>query len=611
MSKFHRVPRIEDEGSKLWLIAMEALLRSRIPLVGLILASAGSARGQVSAQIPPRTAEAVDACAIRRTCIINPVFATGMKCDGVTDDSSALQSALASAAGAGLGNATVIMPPGTCIIDPSASVGINTNIWLQGAGRFGTTLKRKNSSTGTPMLLINADGVTLSDFGFDGNKGGPGIVAASDSVAAGRAVSKLTIQRMRFANSTSSDVASYVSGAGNLTTDWLITDSEFDNGGNPFSDCSISFGCANLFLRQPLRLRVSNNRSDSSQNFALFSSIPGGGQVDIGENTITNLGGFAVALGGGVIGAAGAHIHHNFITSNNTDSNNLIDLAFWSDFAVDHNTLYHNGVVPSTSSVASCCIGDFPPANKGEVDSNICHAAPATGLNVQGIGLGGSDITVTNNYVEGASSAGIGLAVGYAGPASRVVIIGNITKNNNQQNPGHHAGIELFVNPGAPSMGSLSDVIIRGNHSYDDQPQKTQGYGIGVALFGQTTGYNNIIIEGNDVSGNAIAGVQNLATSYSGFVIRNNLGFNPVGPLAAPDFPTSGVPLTNSTGYDVTIYITSGTHPIAVAIKGTGLTGATVQGGGAVSGPIRLPANQNITLTYATGGTPSWQWVGD
>jgi hypothetical protein len=588
-------------------------LRSCALLVWLVvLGSLGSALAQTpSRQLAPRTPEVVDTCSIRRTCIINPVFATGMKCDGTTDDSAALQAALNSAVNAGLGNATIIMPPGTCIIDPAAGVSINSGVWLQGAGKYGTTLKRKNSSSGSPIVLLNSNSVTLSDFAIDGNKGGPGIATPADSVAAGIPLSMITIQRMRFVNSTNSDIASYVSGAGNFTVDWTVADNVFENQANPVASCVLSMGCGNMFIHQPLRLRVMGNRSDNSENFALLSSIPGGGQVDIGENTVSNLGGFAIALGGGAIGSSGAHIHHNFITSNSTDPYNLVDLAIWSDFSVDHNTIYHNGITPSNTSVASCCIADFPPADKGEVDSNICHAARATGLNVVGIGLGGSDISVTNNYVEGGSSAGIGIAVSFAGPAKRVTVIGNTTKNNNQQNPGHHAGIELFINPSSPSLGALSDVIVRGNHSYDDQPVKTQGYGIGVALFGQPTGFNNILIEGNDVTGNAVAGIQNFATTYSGFVIRNNLGFNPVGVLGAPDFPASGAPLTNSTGYDATIYITSGTNPIAVAINGTGLTGATVQGGGAVSSPVRLPANQNITLTYATGGTPSWQWIGE
>src|SRR5262249_34473039 len=98
---------------------------------------------------------------------------------------------------------------------------------------------------------------------------------------------------------------------------------------------------------------------------------------------------------------------------------------------------------------------------------------------------------------------------------------------------------------------------------------------------------------------------------FTGFVIRNNIGLNPVGVISAPGFPLSGSALVNGTGYDATIYITSGAQPITIAINGTTLTGVSVPGGGAVSGPIRLPANQSITLTYASGDAPSWQWIGE
>ena len=121
----------------------------------------------------------------------------------------------------------------------------------------------------------------------------------------------------------------------------------------------------------------------------------------------------------------------------------------------------------------------------------------------------------------------------------------------------------------------------------------------------------NVLIEDNDFSGNLRGSVLNNATSFSGFVIRNNAGQNPGGVIPSPVFPSSGTTLINTTGYDVTLYIMSGTQPIAIAINGTTLTGVLVPAGGGVGGPIRLPANQNITLTYAAGGAPSWQWVAD
>jgi hypothetical protein len=582
-------------------------------IVVVFLSVLGSAQGQEQRRIPSRVSEQAEACsAIRRTCIINPVFATGMKCDGSTDDSAALQAALNSAAYPGLGNAAVIMPPGTCIIDPAASVRISSSLWLQGAGRFGTTLKRKHSSTGTQLLLVSSDGVTLSDFGLDGNKGGPGISSPSDSVTADRPLAKLTIQRMRFANSTNSDIAYYLIGPGNFATDWLIADNDFDNQGNISANCAVSMTCANMYIQQPLRLRILGNHSDRSDNFAMFRSYPGGGQVEVGGNIITNLAGFGVALGGGVPGGAGAHVHDNFMDSAPGEQDNLVDLAFWSDFTVDHNIMHYTGGFPSALGLPTGCIGDAPPANHGEVDSNICYLSATLTTNVVGISLGGSDIGITNNFVQGATSSAISIDVTPDGPIRGVRIIGNTVKNNSLQIPGTNAGIGLYLAPSGAGLAGLSDVIIQGNHSYDDQGSKTQGYGVGIAVAGQMTGFSNIMIEGNDLTGNLNGGIINNATSIPGLVIRNNLGLNPAGVITAPAFPASGAgSQINNTGYDVTLYITSGTNPIAIAINGTALTGVSVAGGGAVSGPIRLPANQNITLTYMAGGTPSWQWIAD
>jgi hypothetical protein len=579
----------------------------------VILSSIASAQGQEQRRIPSRAPEPqAEACsAIRRTCIINPVFATGMKCDGATDDSAALQAALNSAAYPGLGNAAVIMPPGTCIIDPAASVRISSSLWLQGAGKFGTTLKRKNSSTGIQLLLVSSDGVTLSDFAFDGNKGGPGISAPSDTLTADRPLAKLTIQRMRFANSTNSDIAYYQIGPGAFAADWLIADSDFENQGNTSANCAISMTCANMYILQPLRIRILGNRSDHSDNFAMFRSYPGDGQVDVGGNIITNLSGFGVALGGGVPGGAGAHVHDNFMDSAPGEQDNLVDLAFWNDFTIDHNILHYSGGFPSVQGLPTGCIGDAPPANHGEVDSNICYLNATLTTNVVGISLGGSDISVTNNYVQGATSSAISIDCTPEAPIRGVRIIGNTVKNNSLQVPGSNAGIGLYLAPSGGGSASLSDVIIQGNHSYDDQPTKTQGYGIGIAVAGQTTGFSNIIIENNDFTGNLSGGIVNNATSIPGLVIRNNLGLNPAGVIPAPAFPASGIAQINNTGYDSTLYITSGTNPIAIAVNGITLAGVTVPGGAAVSGPIRLPANQNITLTYMPGGTPTWQWVAD
>jgi hypothetical protein len=531
-----------------------------------------------------------------------------MHCDGTSDDSAALQYSL-NVAQASVGNVAVIMPPGTCMIDPAAKVTIGAGLWLRGAGRNGTTLKRKDSSAGGSILTLAADGITLSDFGIDGSKGGPGIVASADSIAASAPSSYVTIQRMNFANATGSDIVSATTGAGLFAMNWLITENEFQNQG--MAPCSKANSCANVLIRQPFGLHVTRNHSNASQHFAIFSSVPGGGLVEVGNNTITNLNGFAVALGQGVPGSAGANIHHNFISNITTDPDSLIDLSYWTDFTVTYNVIYHNGQFPVGAATTTSCISSVN-APHGLIEANSCYGVPTNAVSVIGIAAGQSETTISNNFVQGCSGAGIAFSVSSPGARHGVKIWGNTTKNNGTQDSSTHAGIELAVSESVVSSATISDVIIRGNHSYDDQAVPTQKYGIGIGLglTGVVTSFSNIIIESNDLAGNIKSGLLNTAT-ISNFSVRNNYAFNPVGVIQTPPFPAPGAgAFTNDTGYDVTIYITAGTTPISIAINGAPLVGVTIPVKGAGS-PIRLAANQNITLNYAAGGAPAWQWVGD
>jgi len=80
-----------------------------------------------------------------------------------------------------------------------------------------------------------------------------------------------------------------------------------------------------------------------------------------------------------------------------------------------------------------------------------------------------------------------------------------------------------------------------------------------------------------------------------------------LGSIITPNLPASGVPVTNATGRDVTVFLTAGLAAItAIAINAVVVTGLTV-GAGLLGPPIRLAAGSTIALTYT--GSPSWQWV--
>jgi len=104
-------------------------------------------------------------------------------------------------------------------------------------------------------------------------------------------------------------------------------------------------------------------------------------------------------------------------------------------------------------------------------------------------------------------------------------------KNGSQAQVGLHAGIELFIacGPGPKctgGTGAISDVTIENNAVYDEQTPRTQGYGVGIALYGQTTGITKLSILDNDLGRNGTRPILSRAIPLSDWVIRGNSGPN-------------------------------------------------------------------------------------
>ncbi len=107
---------------------------------------------------------------------------------------------------------------------------------------------------------------------------------------------------------------------------------------------------------------------------------------------------------------------------------------------------------------------------------------------------------------------------------------------------------------------------------------------------------------GLDVQGNVFAGGTPVFSPnpIHKTIIRNNAGYNPVGSMAAPAVPLTGVAQVNQLSVDCMVLVTGGTVTnIAIGGVNTGQT----------SGWFRVPALQ--TITWVGTVAPTWTWWGD
>jgi len=98
---------------------------------------------------------------------------------------------------------------------------------------------------------------------------------------------------MRIINSYSYGIGLRL-GTGN-NADALIADSDFESNGLRAGCAAIP--CTDITVQAPLRVRVTRNRSASSQGFAVFSGHNGAGALTVSQNNVNACLGFAAALG--------------------------------------------------------------------------------------------------------------------------------------------------------------------------------------------------------------------------------------------------------------------------------------------------------------------------
>jgi hypothetical protein len=465
------------------------------------------------------------------------IVAERMRCDGAADDTVEFQKAIDAARKSAK---RLLLPSGTCLV--SSTVSIPDHIWIQGRGKLATTIRRKSGvDLATDMFDLSgaSGGVTISDLTIDGNKDGNPSTGQYSLGAAGvqaAGVRKLTIQRTRWINAYLAAIGLFVN-QGQYVAETLVAESDFENNGTSTTSTADQLcNSGDMAMRSPLHVKVVHNRSDNAQgSFVCFgtNANAGVGDVVVSDNVVHNAAGFGIALGG--ISGKGAVLSHNTLDQPSSRESN-IDLALWSDVTVIDNHIVGGSACPEHGCAG---IGDAPPAQRVTVTGNTIVAAKGVPGSLC-IGLGGSDLTISRNTCQNAGGAGIGIAVDDETQSHHIEISRNVVKNSSQAQAGTHAGIELFIHCGpgpkcTGGRGTISDVIIESNTVYDDQNSQTQGFGVGVALYGQTTGFTRISILNNDLRRSGVRPILSRAPAMAGWVIRRNSGPNADAPVSNDD----------------------------------------------------------------------------
>lgn len=237
------------------------------------------------------------------------------------------------------------------------------------------------------------------------------------------------------------------------------------------------------------------------------------------------------------------------------------------------------GMIQNCSAFRNTSHGIYTTEQVGGDVQPVIISGCWSAYNVEdGFSLNLEDTTVTHSISEFNGNAGIRLAV-----KDNCKVLFNTVKNNGQTNTTYDDGIVI--------QGDRLYCQVIGNRVFDDQSVKTQDYGIAESGASSPTTGNTNIISDNILTGN-ISGAFNagILTRTASFIIKDNVGYNPVGasaisPGASPYTYTAGVS-------PETVYIYGGT--VSLIVKG-GITLYNTTGHS-----VELEPGKAVVVTYSS-----------
>ena len=407
--------------------------------------------------------------------------AQGMRCDGVSDDTTALQNAVNAAETLGSpstsnGGAVLDLPPGFCIVSgaitvtkPLAIVGAGAGAGSSGAGDSGGTVIRTNSVTADVFTVTTNDAVTFDNFAIDAagtvKTAGAGIAITGADSAHYNLASR--ISRMKI--STMYDAVRFGDAYG-----WVLRDStmlDFRHDGVLFT-ASATFpdgtgggvsATNNIFW--PLNTGATANAG---------IEIQGGGVTSIiGNKFLGSPYGVLLNLLQGPTGAL--HIIGNALEENRTANIALTQGTSGKEYANVQIVGNEINNILNTPSIGQLYVGTGTPTTKPKWIQNIAITGNtfSTQDNITGgqgqIDDGGGIVLSANTFHAGGGTVTAGIYVGAA--AANVTVASDISEN---QPAGLFASPATFnwgaVNATAPAAPNL---ILNGGFVFDQSNEGT------------------------------------------------------------------------------------------------------------------------------------------
>jgi hypothetical protein len=222
------------------------------------------------------------------------------ECDGDTDDTAALQSAVNAAASH---STKLVLPRGTCMLS-AQTITLPDGLVLQGAGRDSTTLRRiSNANAQTDMLRLTGKNgnVTIADITLDYNRAQQ--TAGGDTIGTTAVtITNFTLQHSRLIHAFQRAIFFHVPVGATFMSNITIADNDFQDNGRAYSQRTDENN-GDIFISPVNGMRVLNNTAENTHG-SFFLSGTGGNESGMGNivlngNVLKGTEGFGIALGGG------------------------------------------------------------------------------------------------------------------------------------------------------------------------------------------------------------------------------------------------------------------------------------------------------------------------